>query len=137
MKLGLTNTFGSPYNVWSAVDNLSPCGYAVNATMVGVTAKVSKADNPAGFKLNGVSMADNLYDALYYFDSGAQWDVTQNIKCTDLGAKKVVEGWIGWAGASGFVFGDNYGVLACEIPGKGKAPVKGLSIGNAKAPKRK
>jgi hypothetical protein len=132
-EAGLNNAFGSPFAVWAAVDNLSACGHSFNATMVGIAGKLSKVQNPAGFALSkGVTMADNLYDAYSYGLTGAQWDVTQNGACTNLGAKKVKEGWIGFASESGFVFGDNYGVLACSIPSKGKANVKGLSIGNAK-----
>ncbi len=140
---GLTNTFGAPYAIWQATDNLSACGLGGNATMVGVTAKLAKTANPGGFALKGVSMADNLYDAYssyafgYSVFTGEQWDVTQNVKCTNLGSKKVTEGWIGFASVSGFVFGDNYGVLACSIPSKGKANVKGLSTGSAKSPRRK
>ena len=129
---GLNNAYGSPFDVWAATDNLSACGHSFNATMVGIGAKLAKTKNPAGFGTKGVSMADNLYDAYSYGLTGAQWDVTQNVKCTHIGAKKVVEGWIGFASASGFVFGGNYGVLACEIPGKGNVASKGLSIGNAK-----
>lgn len=133
----LSNVFGSPFTVWQGTDNLSACGHAFNATAVGISGKQSKVQNPAGYKLNGVTYGDNLYDAYSYTLTGAQWDVTQNLKCTNIGAKKVVLGWIGWAASSGFVFGDNGGVLACQIPGKGNTPVKGASFGNSKAPHRK
>jgi hypothetical protein len=124
--------------VWQGVDNLSACGHSFNATVVGVSGKLAKALNPfVAATVNGATYADNLYDAYSYGLTGAQWDVTENKACTNLGAKKAKIGWVGIASASGFVFGANYGTLACSIPGKGNAPVKGLSIGNAKAPHRK
>jgi hypothetical protein len=137
-EAGLNNTFGSPYAVWAAVDNLSLCpGYlGFNATMVGISGGLTKTTNPAGFALKGETMADNLYDAYAGGYTGDQWDVTQNVKCTALGAKKPKEGWIGFAGASGITFGANYGTLSCTIPGKGSSPVKGMTIGAAKVAKR-
>jgi len=126
--------------VWQGVDNLSACAgfIGINATVVGVTGKLAKAGNPfVAATVNGVTYADNLYDAYGGFYDYAQWDVTENKACTNLGAKKAKIGWVGIASESGFVFGANYGTLACSIPGKGNAPVKGLSIGNAKAPHRK
>jgi len=126
----------SPYAVWQGVDNFSACGLLVNGTIVGISGKISKAQNPLGFALKGVTYADNLYDAFYYFDTGAQWDVTSNLKCYDLGAKKPKLGWMGLASSYGYIFGDNFGVLSCDIPGKSKAPVKGIAIGGAKAPKK-
>lgn len=133
---GLTNTFGSPYAVWSAVDNLSTCSHSYNATMVGISGGLTKTSNPYGFAVKGETMADNLYDAYAYGLTGDQWDVTQNVKCTNLGAKKPKEGWIGFAGVSGITFGANYGTLACSIPAKGSASVRGASFGNAKSTKR-
>lgn len=125
-------------DVWQGVDNLSACGHSYNATTVGVTGKLTKPTNPfVAATINGVTMADNLYDAYSYGLTGAQWDVTENKACTNLGAKKAKEGWVGIASESGFVFGANYGVLACSIPGKGTNPTKGISFGNAKSSKRK
>ena len=130
----LFNTGG---DTWAGTDNLSACGLGVNGTVVGVKGGISKTGNPLGFALKGVTYGDNLYDAIYYFDTGLQWDVTQNLKCTHIGSKKVKEGWLGLAAYNGTFFGYNFGVLACEIPGKGNAPVKGLSIGSAKLPSRR
>ena len=129
----LSNVFGAPYTLWQGVDNTSACGHAYNATVVGIKGGMSAAGNPAGFSVVGVTYADNLYDAYSYGLTGAQWDVTQKLKCN---AKHY--GWIGFASVSGFVFGDNYGFLSCSIPGKnGAVATKGLSTGNAKVTKRK
>ncbi len=134
----LSNVYGAPYAVWQGTDNLSACGHGYNATVVGVKGGLSKPGNPGGFAATGVTYADNIYDAYSYTLTGVQWDVSQSLKCTNLGAKKAKEAWIGFASVSGFVFGDNYGTVACSIPGRDKgAKMKGLSIGTAKAPKRK
>ena len=42
-ETGLTNYSGA---IWSAGDNLSPCGLGVNATMVGVATKVAFKRKP-------------------------------------------------------------------------------------------
>jgi len=123
----------TPFAVWQGTDNLSACGLPVNATIAGITASLEKRNNPAGFSLNpGVNYADNIYDAEFLGYSGAQWDVSTALKCTQKHY-----GWIGFASVSGFIFGDNYGYLSCTIPGKGPAPTLGLSTGSNKAPARK
>ena len=123
----------TPTAVWQGLDVLTACGLPVNATIVGITASLEKRNNPAGFSLNpGVNYADNIYDAEFLGYSGAQWDVSTGLKCTNKHY-----GWIGFASVSGFIFGDNYGYLSCTIPGKGPAPTVGLSTGNNKAPARK
>ena len=118
--------------VWQGDDILTACGASYNATVAGIAGKLAKTGNPAGFAVSGVTYADNIYDAFSLGYTGAQWDVTSNLKCSE---KKY--GWIGFASVSSFIFGDNYGYLSCNIPGKGASPSKGLSIGNAKAPARR
>jgi hypothetical protein len=64
--------------VWQGTDNLSACAGFVgfNATVAGVTGKLAKASNPfVGATINGVTYADNLYDAYGGFYDYAQWDV--------------------------------------------------------------
>ena len=119
--------------IWQGDDILTvACGASFNATVVGVSGGVSKANNPLGFAVKGVTYADNIYDADAEGYTGAQWDVTENLKCSE---KKL--GWMGWASISSFVFGDNYGYLSCNIPGRGAVATKGMSIGNAKAPAKR
>src|SRR5208282_3425181 len=50
-----------PYDVWQGSDVLSACNLPVNATIVGVSAKLSAAENPVRFSLKGVAYADNIY----------------------------------------------------------------------------
>ncbi len=124
-------------NVWQGLDVLSSCGAPVNATIAGVSADLSAAGNPAGFQISkGVAYADNIYDAFAEGYTGAQWDVVTATKCSLKGQKY---GWIGFASVSGFVFGDNYGYLDCNFPGKnGVVATRGLSTGsNAQLPARK
>ena len=138
----LQNAFGAPYAVWQGSDILTTCGLSYNATVAGIKGGLSAAGNPAGFAVTGVTYADNIYDAEGLSYTGAQWDVTSALKCVKKNKKTgkygPKYGWIGFAGLSGTVFGDNYGYLTCDIPGKTEAPVKaGMSIGSAKAPARK
>jgi hypothetical protein len=121
-----------PYAVWQGVDNLSACGLNHNATLVGISGHLSQTGNPAGFAVKGVTFADNIYDAFSYSYTGAQWEVTMNLKCSTK-----VYGWVGFAGVSGIVFGENDGWLTCTIPGKDAVATKGPTIGNVKLPKRK
>jgi hypothetical protein len=120
----LTNIGGS---VYQGTDNLSACGLPINGTLAGVKNTLTAAGNPAGFQINGVQYADNIYDAESEAYTGAQWDVNSGLTCT---SKKY--NWIGFASVSGFIFGDNYGYLSCSIPGKkGAVGSKGLSTGSA------
>ena len=122
----------APFTVWQGEDVLSTCGAPVNATIAGVRADLTKPGNPAGFNVQGVSYADNIYDAFALGYTGAQWEVVSALSCNN---KRY--GWIGFASVSGFIFGDNYGYLSCIIPGKGPAPTRGPSNGTAKVPARK
>ncbi len=124
----------TPYSVWQGVDNLSACGLPYNATVVGQTTNLPTPGNPAGFDVNGVAYADNIYDAEFEYFSGAQWEVVSGVSCPP---KRYA--WIGFASVSGFIFGDNYGYLSCSIPGKnGAVATKGMSTGSAsKVPARK
>ena len=129
----LSNTYGAPFTVWQGTDNLSACagGQGENATMGGVKGALSKPDNPFGaFPISGVVLGDNLYDAYSLAFTAEQWTVVSNLKCTNIGAKKAKEGWVGIASYGGFVFGGNYGVLACTVykPEDGRA-TKGVSFG--------
>jgi len=121
----------SPNTVWEGLDVLSACGAPVNATIAGVQATLTAAGNPAGFHVDGIQYADNIYDAFALGYTGAQWSVDSAL---NRNSKRY--GWIGFASVSGFIFGDNYGYLSCTIPGK-HSPTKGLSIGSAEIPTRK
>ncbi len=125
-------------DVWQGEDVISTCGAQVNATIAGVFAGLSATGNPAGFQVTrGVQYADNIYDAFALEYSGAQWTVVTETKCA--GPKFPKYGWIGFASVSGFIFGDNYGYLSCNIPGQnGAVASKGLSTGSAaQVPARK
>jgi hypothetical protein len=123
-----------PSGVWQGVDNLSACGLAYNATIVGISGKLTQTGNPAGFAVKGVAYADNIYDAFSYSYTGVQWYMVSALKCSNE-LKKY--GWIGFASVSGLVFFDNYGFLTCAIPGRDMIPTNGPTIGFAKArPKR-
>lgn len=129
----------APYDVWQGTDVLTTCYLSYNATIVGVSGGLKGAASPIGVSIKGVTYADNLYDAASLYYTGAQWDVTSNLKCAKVknGRYTGKYGWIGFAGYSGYIFGDNFGFLTCAIPTKGKTPTKGLSTGSAKAPHRK
>jgi len=115
-----------PYDVWQGSDVLSACNVSVNATIVGVSAKLSAAENPVGFPLKGVAYADNIYDAFSQSYTGQQV-----LRITDLKCSREKYGWILFAGISGIMLGDNYGYLSCEIPGKnGAVATRGLSTGS-------
>jgi hypothetical protein len=122
----------APYNIYQGIDVLNTCGAPVNATIAGQKTNLVAAGNPAGFNVDGVSYADNIYDAFALGYTGAQWEVASALRCNNRHY-----GWIGFASVSGFIFGDNYGYLSCTIPGPHNAPTKGLSIGNAEAQARK
>jgi len=114
-------------NVYQGLDVLSTCGAPVNATIAGVKSTLTAAGNPAGFHVDGIQYADNIYDAFALGYTGAQWDVA-----SALGCHNNRYGWIGFASVSGFIFGDNYGYLSCTIPSAHNAPTRGLSTGSAK-----
>jgi hypothetical protein len=121
-----------PYDVWQGADNLSGCGVDHNATIVGISARLSAAENPARFSVKGVAYADNIYDAFSESYTGIQIFRITDLKCS---TKKY--GWVLFASISGEVFGDNYGYLSCNIPGKnGVVATRGLSAGG-KIPARK
>jgi hypothetical protein len=123
----------APYDVWEGSDVLTPCGVSQNATIAGSSVKLSAKQNPVGFKLKGVAYADNIYDAFSEAYTGAQWFVITNLECS---LKEF--GWIGFASASGVIFGSNYGWLWPCGPEARKAAANGhrLSIG-ANLPVRK
>jgi len=128
----ISNAYGDPYTVWQGVDNLSACYYGSHALapMVGVKGGLPKAHSPIGIGVSGVVMADALIDAYSLVYTGEQWDTVSALKCTDLGAKRPKEGWIGLVGVSGLGFVGNYGTLSCTVYAKGQAkPNKGVSFG--------
>ncbi len=134
----------APYTVWQGSDILTTCGLSYNAVIVGISGGMTAPQDPIGVAIKGVTYADNIYDAASLYYTGAQWDVTTNLKCNKYKCKKGVctysgkYGWIGFAGVSEVIFGDNYGYLSCTLPGKeGSAPTRGFSTGSAKAPTRK
>jgi len=121
-----------PYDVWQGSDVLSACNLPVNATIVGVSAKLSAAENPVRFSLKGVAYADNIYDAVSESYTGIQI-----LRITDLKCSTKKYGWVLFASISGEIFGDNYGFVSCEIPGKnGVVATRGPSTGS-KLPVRK
>jgi hypothetical protein len=115
---------------WGVVDNLSPCGAPLNATGSGFTAQTPNLGLPVYGK--GVVYGDNIYDAFSLGFTGAQWTVFTRLKCNDQypsGQYKGKWSWIGLAGFSGFIFGDNFGFLSCSIPG-GDSVSHGTTVGN-------
>ena len=124
-------------HVWQGADNLSACGISHNAMIVGISAELSVEGNPAGFSLKGVAYADDIYDASEASYAGFQWFVlTGPPKCPIKHPSSY--NWIGFASMSGVIFGDTYGQLSCDIPGRsGVKATGGLSIGNSQIPARK
>jgi len=123
----LTPFFGP---IYSGVDNLTAaCGLPVNGTIVGSATSIAASSGlPATGK--GVGYADNIYDAEFEEYTGLQWWVFTQLKPSKL---LFHYGWIGFAGGSGSIFGDNYGYLSASIPGRnGVKATAGLSTGNAK-----
>jgi hypothetical protein len=50
---------------------------------------------------------------------------------TNLKTSSKKYGWVGYAGVSEIIFGDNYGFLTSSIPGKaGVQATRGTSLGN-------
>ncbi len=114
-----------PYDVWQGSDVLSACNLPVNGTIVGVSAKLSAAENPARFSVKGVAYADNIYDAVSESYTGIQI-----LRITDLKCSTKKYGWVLFASISGEIFGDNYGYLSCNIPDKnGVVATRGVSTG--------
>lgn len=126
--------------VYQGVDNLSACGASYNGTVAGIKGGLTAAGNPIGFAVTGVTYGDNIYDADSLAYTGAQWDVTAAAKCVKKNKKTgkygPKYGWIGFASVSGVIFGNNYGFLTCDLPTSGASPVKGMSIGNGKIPRK-
>jgi len=125
------NSFSSV--VYGGVHNLEiGCDEIENAAIAGFAGNLSAKTNPHGFATKGVIYGDSIYIefcGVYYF----QWTVAQNLKCSE---KKF--GWIGIAdyasnAGSGFIFGDNYGYLSCNIPGKNGKRHNGYSTIGKKA----
>ena len=119
----------APYAVWQGVDNLSMCtgrgGSTGNATLVGISGGLTKAQNPGNFSVKGVVFADNIYDAFSGSYDNSQYFVVSALKCSE---KKF--GWIALTTMSGILFSDNYGYLSCQIPGRdGAIATRGPSTG--------
>jgi hypothetical protein len=111
-------------------DNLTAaCGGVVDAVLVG-----SKSATPlaAGLGQTGLAygMADNLYDAIYQFDTNFQWYVISKTK-PSVG-RHPKQGWIGFAGYAGYILGSNQGLLTLSIPSPTRPSSGHTSIGNAK-----
>jgi hypothetical protein len=123
----------APYDAWQGVDNLSMCtgrrGVTLNATLVGISGGFTRTQNPLDFRVKGVALADNIYDAFSLTYNGTQYLVVSALECS---SQKY--GWIGLTTMSGLVFSDNYGYLSCQIPGRdGAVATRGPSAGgNAK-----
>lgn len=107
-------------DVYGGIDNLSVCG-ANSGTIAGFAASIpaaTKSGLPSGGA--GVVYGDNLYDAEYAYYTGAQWTVWSKLKCNKANKKTGLftgaYSWIGIAGVSGEIFGDNYGYLSCTLP---------------------
>lgn len=113
---------------WGGIDNLSPCGSSVNATISGFTSSLSNQGELTGGP--GVIYGDSVY-AAYNGDPFAQWTVFTKLKCNKqnrFGAYTGGYSWVGVAAFSGFFAGDNHGYLSCSIPGRaGVTPTKGPS----------
>jgi hypothetical protein len=121
-------------DIYAGVDNLSPCGAEINATVSGFGVSVPKT-LAAGLPVTGkgVVYGDNIYDAFDIAYTGEQWSVF-----TALHASRAIGhyGWIGVASFSGFFAGDNYGYLSNTIPAA-SSKGNGTTIGKIPASKRK
>jgi hypothetical protein len=116
--------------LWSGVDNLSACGFPVNATISGFTVKFPKT-KPAVAHGPGVVYGDSIY-ATYSGDVLAQWTMYTKLKCNKRGPTGYIGPyyWEGVASFSGFLAGTNQGWLTCSIPGRnGVVPTLGVSTG--------
>jgi len=105
-------------------DNLiNGCGYSYNAVVDGfLPFSLSKGVTFYGYKVTvskGAVYGDNIYDASSLAYTGYQWSVASALACSTKASKKNKDWWIGVAGFSGFVFGDNAGPTSCTIPAKG------------------
>jgi hypothetical protein len=108
---------------WGGDQNLEAgCGLSRNAAAAGFTSKLSAAQNPQGFAIKGITLGTAEYQA-EGFGSYYEWTIAFNVKCSE---KKF--GWVGIADyvsglgtGAGFIFGDNYGFISCNIPGKARA----------------
>jgi hypothetical protein len=111
----------------AGVDNLQACGDPRNAVLIGAKTSVPKN---AGLGQTGLAygMADNLYDAIYGFDTQEQWFLISETKAGS--GKHPKQGWIGLAGYNGYIVGDNAGILTTNIPGDDRASA-GYSLGKA------
>jgi hypothetical protein len=87
-----------------------PCGATNNGTIVGIStnATITGMPYPSGA---GVFYADDIYDAYSGTYTGAQYGVFTKLCNMNNCVPANEYGWIGYAGMSGFIFGDNYGYL--------------------------
>ena len=110
--------------VIEGTDNLiNGCGLSYNAVVSGfLPFTLSKGVTFYGYKVTvskGAVYGDNIYDAEFLDYTGYQWSVATSLTCSTKASKKNKEWWIGVAGVSGFVFGDNAGPTSCALPAKG------------------
>ena len=115
--------------LWGGSDNLSACGFSVNATISGFTATVTNKGEVAHGA--GVIYGDSI--PAVSTPGNAQWTMFTKLKCNKQNKSGQYIGALGWEGLaafSGFFAGTNEGFLSCTIPGRnGATPTKGLTTG--------
>ncbi len=134
-QLGLSN------GLIVGIDNLSGCGIAYNATLIGGPAKDPIFGQQYSVTV-GAILADNILDLDAGSFTNAQAVVFQALKCNKLDKNGKYHGKYGWLIAEamdGFLYGDNYGYLSCTIPekGDGDALMRGTTSGTLREKLRK
>lgn len=114
-------------------DNLSVCGLANNAEIIGGTGKVPLLRQQYSVTVDAI-LADNILDVEAGTVTYMQACWFQALKCNKQdknGKYHGKYGWITFAIYDGVVYGDNYGYLSCTIPekGDGDALMRGTTSG--------
>ncbi len=117
----------------TGTDNLSLCGFANNATIIGGTGKVPLLGQDFSVTVDAI-LADNILDVEAGTVTYMQACWFQALKCTKPnknGKYHGKYGWITFAIYDGYIYGDNYGYLSCTIPekGDGDALMRGTTAG--------
>jgi hypothetical protein len=108
--------------VWGGFENLSACGFSVNATISGFSAAVPK-DGPEVHGA-GIVYGDSIYAVAS--PGNFQYTVFTKVKCSKPNKSGQYTGALGWEGIaafSGFTVGTNFGYLSCLLPVSGDEEV--------------
>jgi hypothetical protein len=125
----------------TGVDNLSGCGYTVNATLIGGAGTDPVLEQQSSLKVNAI-LADNIADAEAGAFTDSQVVLFQALKCNKQDKTGKYHGKPGWAlvvSSEGVIAGVNSGFLSCNIPAKGDgdALMRGTSFGKLREKLRK